>query len=374
VKSASMLLSLVAGVSLLACGAGADSPRPPGSAGSANGLGGSVGAGGFGNAGSSGTAAGGSAGASGGGTAGSISTNTGNGMDVDCGRKTFNVQPKPAEILIVLDRSASMLDPPDKTTTASKWSLVVPALNQVVTDTNATVFWGLKTFPEGAVNCGVTNKIDVSIAPMNAPIVTGTVTATTAEGDGTPTSAAVGAAVTYLKTLTDNNPKYLLLATDGVPSCPDGDPSRVAAVKAVTDAATAGFHTFVIGVATSTSATATTALNQMAQAGLEPRDDPNPLATRYYSAGTQDEIVNSLKQITGVVASCAFGLGGPPPVPDNIAVKVDGMKAPQSATDGWAYTSPDDSTLQIYGSWCDRVKASVDSVQIIFACKGDVIN
>jgi len=144
-------------------------------------------------------------------------------------------------------------------------------------------------------------------------------------------------------------------------------------VQAVADAATAGFHTFVVGVSTSKT-TSNTVLNQLAQAGLEPRNDPNPLATRYFSADTKQEIVDSLKQITGVVASCSFDLGGPPPVPDNIAVKVGGQKAPQSDTDGWSYTSPDNSSLQIFGSWCDKVKASTDAVQIIFACKGDIIN
>jgi len=113
-------------------------------------AGGSVGSGGSGNAGSSSTSVGGSAGSSGSGTAGTITTNTGNGMDLDCGRKTFDVHPKPAELLIVLDRSGSMKEVPQgATTTDSKWTIVVAAVNQVVTDTSATVFWGLKTFPEG---------------------------------------------------------------------------------------------------------------------------------------------------------------------------------------------------------------------------------
>jgi hypothetical protein len=311
-----------------------------------------------------------------GGSAGTINTNTGNGMDLDCGRKTFDVHPKPAEILLVLDRSGSMKDVFDTVTKATRWDTVVPAVNQVVTDTSASVFWGLKTFPEGSVMCGVTNKIDVPIAPMNGSNVTGAITSTTPEGDGTPTPQAVNAAVAYLKTLTDNNPKYLLLATDGEPSCDgiDATTIRTQATQAVAAAATAGFHTFVVGVATSTSSTANTVLTQLAQAGLEARNDPNPLATRYYSANTKQEITDSLKQITGVVASCSFDLGGPPPVPDNIAVKVGGVKAPQDPADGWGYTSPDNSTLTVNGSWCDKVKASPDPVQIIFACKGDVIN
>jgi hypothetical protein len=115
-------------------------------------------------------------------------------------------------------------------------------------------------------------------------------------------------------------------------------------------------------------------LNQLAMAGLEARNDPNPLATRYYLANTKAEIVDQLKQITGVVASCSFDLGSAPPVPDNIAVKIAGMKAPQDPNNGWSYTSPDNTSLEVHGSWCDQIKASPDAVQIIFACKGDIIN
>ena len=39
-------------------------------------------------------------------------------------------------------------------------------------------------------------------------------------GSSTPTRAAENAAVTYLSTLTDPNPKFIVLATDGQPNCP----------------------------------------------------------------------------------------------------------------------------------------------------------
>ena len=377
VKAVLGCLFAIAAVGLVGCGSTEASGRPNGSPGSGpNGVGGSTGLGGT----STGTSGSGTSGTGNGasGSAGGIGTNTGNGMEIDCGRKMFDVHPKPAEILIVLDRSGSMQDPPDGATTPdSKWSLVVPSVNQVVTDTNATVFWGLKTFPEGSGNecaaSSVTSRIDVNIAATNASAVTSAVNNTTPQGDGTPTAAAVNAAVAYLKTVNDNNPKYILLATDGEPSCPDSTTGRTQAVQAVQAAATAGFHTFVLGVSTNKT-TATTVLNQLAMAGLEARNDPNPLATRYYLANTKAEIVDQLKQITGVVASCTFDLGSAPPVPDNIAVKVAGMKAPQDPNNGWSYTSPDNTQLTVHGSWCDQIKASTDAVQIIFACKGDIIN
>jgi hypothetical protein len=283
--------------------------------------------------------------------------------------------------MLVLDRSASMKDPPTGATTAtSKWDLVVPGMNEVIRGTEATVFWGLKSFPEGSgsecVAGSVTDAIDVPMGLMNAAAMTSTILATTDEGNGTPTGDAIKQAVAYLKTLTSNNRRYILLATDGEPSCPKpSETSRTYAVQAVTDAAAAGFHTFVVGVST-TKATATTVLNQLAVAGLEARPDPNPLATKYYLANTKDELVQAIQAITGVVSTCLFPLNMKPPVPSNIAVKVDGTKAPQDTThvDGWDYTSPELLAVEVFGSWCDKIKtAGANKVEIIYGCPGVVI-
>jgi len=283
--------------------------------------------------------------------------------------------------MLVLDRSASMKDPPTgATASTSKWDLVVPGINEVIRSTDASVLWGLKSFPEGSgsecVATGVTSAIDVPMAATNATAMTGAITATTPEGNGTPTGEAIKQAVAYLKTLTSNNRRYILLATDGEPSCPTpSDSARTYAVQNVTEAAAAGFHTFVVGVAT-TKATATTVLNQMAVAGLEARPDPNPLATKFYLANTKNDLVLALQAITGVVSTCLFPLNGKPPVPNNIAVKVDGTKAPQDMThaDGWDYTNADLTAVEVFGSWCDKIKtAGANKVEIIFGCPGVVI-
>ena len=79
----------------------------------------------------------------------------------------------PPDILIVLDASGSMNE--DQTNTScgnqgcgatSKWALMVPAINQVVTDTQTEVNWGLKFFADSG-SCGVNNNAAVPIAAMN---------------------------------------------------------------------------------------------------------------------------------------------------------------------------------------------------------------
>jgi Mg-chelatase subunit ChlD len=305
-------------------------------------------------------------------------------MNGECAHEAFELSRQPAEILIVLDRSGSMKEVPSGTTGTSKWDLVVPGVNEVVTATDASVSWGLKVFPEGeGMSCivgSVTDAIPVPIAANNASAVTAQITATTPEGNGTPTGDAINAAVTYLKTLSDTNPKFILLATDGEPTCVgtsnNSNQARTFAVQAITDAAAAGFKTVVIGVAT-TKAAATNALNEMAVAGQMPRMDSDPTATKFYLASTKDDLVKSLQQITGQVSSCVFNLTSTPPDPDNIAVKINGQKAPRDAThtDGWDYLDTGYKQVEVFGQWCDQLKAAdANKVNFVFGCPGETIN
>lgn len=292
-----------------------------------------------------------------------------------CGEHRFDLERKPAELLLVLDRSGSMQDAPDGASDSTpKWDLVVPAVNQVIMSTDATISWGLKSFPEGeGEECeasGVTSKIDVALGAMNASAVTGAISMTTPEGNGTPTGDAVLQGLKYLQTLTDDNPKYLLLATDGEPSCPkDSDKARAHAVESIEMAAAAGVHTFVLGVAT-TKKSATGVLNDMAIAGGEPQlSDPNPLASRFYLANSKEQLVTALQLITGQISGCTFSWDEAPPVPENIAVKVGGMKAPRDAMNGWEYSGDDHLGVEVRGTWCEMIKTTAKNmVEIVFGC------
>lgn len=308
-----------------------------------------------------------------------------NGEDPNCGLQYFDVVRRPTDVLLVLDRSASMQDAPDGATVAgSKWDLTVPALNQVILETDAGVSWGMKVFPEGQDNgsCSpatINDLIHVPIASANGTTVVNAIATTTPEGDGTPTGDAIRAAVGYLSNLVTPDRKYIVLATDGEPSCsPSGEGqenARPYAVTAVRESLAAGIPVFVVGVAT-TKDTATQALNDMALAGGAARPDPNPLATRYYLANTQAELVNALRSITGEIASCVFPLSAPPPVPNNIGVKLDGMLLPRdpSRANGWEYTSEALTEVEVHGPWCDQIKgAAASAVQVIYACEGVVI-
>ncbi len=371
-----------------------------GGASASGGPGGSAVAGGSGNGGAAGVggrggiggggAGGGIAGAGGpsgvGGGASGAGGVAGTGGQTNCGVRTFSATGRPADVLVLLDRSASMQDnllgnTPTGPSDPTKWQQVIPALTDVIAANNGIVSWGLKSFPEDGDECGnstVTTQIDVPVAPANAAVVSTAIAALTPNGNGTPTSAAFGVARSYLETITSANPRYVLLVTDGIPTCsgPAGAlikgtaEAAAAAVKAVSEAAAAGTHTFVIGVATNTSTTIDT-LNRLAIAGGEPRRNVNPLATRFHQALTRDELLAALRTVTGSVISCSFPLASAPPAPANVSVTlgINSIPYDPSSTNGWNYTSSANTEIRLSGAWCDTVRtAGPDHVQITVGC------
>jgi hypothetical protein len=146
-------------------------------------------------------------------------------------------------------------------------------------------------------------------------------------------------------------------------------------VQAVSDALSAGFPTFVVGIAT-TKTNSNARLNALAQAGGEGNPSTNPLASHYYLANDASGLQAALQAITGQISSCLFPLKDPPPVPNDpdkagVYLGSNMTKVPYDASkaDGWAYVDSADSAIQIFGSWCQMVQADgAGAVQIIFGC------
>ena len=348
---------------------------------------GAAGAGGPGEVGDVGPSAAGAAGGSGGNAGGAGGDGSGGQI---CGVTRFDTTPSAIDLLVVLDHSASMQDDsaemtPTGPTDPSKWDQVVPALTDFIASSGASYFWGMKAFPEAGPECSnetVTDRIDVPFAPNNAATMNAAIAALHPDGNGTPTAAAMGVATSYLRTLTDpDRRKYLLLVTDGEPGCaglagnitPSGlQAATTDAIAAVTAAASAGYHTFVVGVATLRAST-TAVLNSLALAGLEPRTDPRPGARRFYLATTEGELADALRTITGTVISCRFALPPAPGDRDAVAVTVslNGATVPRdpSSTDGWSYAGATGPDIELFGSWCDQIKTTpAVNVTVSYGC------
>jgi hypothetical protein len=317
-----------------------------------------------------------------GGSSGSMAgtANVGGNVNPDgpnCGGQMYNAQNVPPEVLIVLDKSGSMNQQADGMNCpgmgmpcpTQKWPAMVAGLNQVVMSTQAMVHWGLKYFPTNG-GCAVNQGAEVPVMLNNAAAVMGNLAMNNPNGN-TPTRAAVTNAATYLMGLATSNPKFILLATDGLPNCPmngsNGDPDDGPATTAIMASATAGIPVFVVGIGTIPGALNT--LNGFANAGGRPRaGDP-----KYYQVDSTADLVAALGQIQGMIASCTFGLASVPPVPNNVGVYGDGTRIPMSATDGWTYGTGMRSIV-LNGPTCEKVmNKTITNVTTFFGCPGEVI-
>jgi hypothetical protein len=299
----------------------------------------------------------------------------------NCGVKSSSVTPQPPDLLLVLDKTGSLTRAMDSasecaagsTTCQQRWATLVSGLNAVLTSSSADVNWGLELFNSDG-SCGVAAP-EVPIAPGSAAAVQAYI-ATVTPGGSTPTRLAIDTAVTYLKTLTDTNAKYILLATDGEPNCLNTGGGRgggggagasdvQGTVTSIGLAYTAGFPTFVIGVGIETGN-----LDNFATAGG---------TTNYYPATSPDQLTAALNAIVGTVASCTFALGSAPPDPNNIVIEFNGdhnLRPPRDTThtNGWDYTSPAHNAIQVYGPWCDNVtNGSYTTTKVIMGCPGQPI-
>ena len=320
-----------------------------------------------------------------------IQTTGGTGSDTDggtngggtaCAQQQIPLKALPADILIVQDRSQSMTDDSnDKTCNggcgaASKWAQVTTAIEDVVLTTQSSVNWGLFYFSNGTTECGVNTMPAVTVALNNANQVVASLTANSPSG-ATPTTETINNVVAYMQTLTDANPKYLLLATDGEPNCLGGNANSkdiAGATTAIGNAKAQGFPVFVVGIGNVNTATAT--LNGMANAGGEAQAG----TTAYYAVTDTASLETALTKIVGMVSSCTISLQNVPSGQWTIAIWAtdssgNTIQIPNNASDGWAYTDTTKSSIALVGPTCDNLKnGTYSNIQFVYTCQDQVIN
>jgi hypothetical protein len=322
----------------------------------ANGTGAANSTGGVAGVGGAGTGAGGA----GGNTGGSGTGVAGVGGTIVCGQTSVPLQPLAPDILILLDNSTSMNDDISGRSCSggcgsrSKWSQVLTGIEEVVMTTQATVNWGLK-FMDADSFCGVAPGVAVDVGVGGYTAISDALAAAQPLGY-TPTELAIDSAVAYLQSRTDPNSKYILLATDGLPNCTPGganlmaddSPGAEAALKA---ASTAGFNTFVVGIATN-DPTSTAILNTMAVAGGEPQ--PAGSDSLFYLAADTATLEESLTTIAANATPCAFTLPAAPAgstLAISAATSGGSVTIAKDATNGWA-SATDMKSIALKGTAC----------------------
>lgn len=314
------------------------------------------------------------------------------GTETGCAQQEVPIKTLPPDIMIVMDRSLSMTDDVNGQACAggsmsgngncgdlSKWSQTIAAIKDVVNATQVKVNWGLFYLGAEPTQCGVATSPVVNVTAGNSyDLIASTLDGEQFTGQiGTPTAGAVKNAVAYLQTLTDQNPKFLLLATDGEPNCANGGSVNTSdatgATNAIKNAKSLGIPTFVVGIATTSVAAATTALNSAAVAGGYPLTG----ATQYYAVSDTQALSDALNQIVGLATSCTISLANTPVGQDwSIAITAtnssgDTVVIDPDANNGWGYTDTNKTAISLVGTACDNLKTGAfTDIKFVYTCKG----
>lgn len=393
------LALLVAG--LIVSGCGGDGARPgPGVAGQAGADAGAAAAGGTG----PGVGSGGTFGFTGGGSG--PTPDAGGSAEPTCGVSPFGAARLPAHVLLVVDKSLSMTATPTGFT-SDKWTATRSALGDALTAVQSDLDFGLGLFPfpdECEVPADGNVNVEVAAGSASVPDILGALDATAPSG-GTPTAAALAQALEYFTSSAAaalEGRKYVLLATDGGPTCnaalscgpeecvpnlegrcPDGitnccDPDQAgpgaergclddaATLAQVSALATLDISTFVVGIPG--SEIFADSLDAFALAG----GVPNTAGPRsYFAVDDAAGLSDVLRSITrSLVTSCQLQLESVPPDLERLNVEVEGELIPRDGTDGWQLdTTTDPPSVIIMGETCQRIESQgVESVRVVYGC------
>lgn len=302
------------------------------------------------------------------------------GPDASCGAQESQIGVvnlgDPPDLLVVLDRSGSMTEPPVTFPPVfdSKWNIMKTALEQITAAQDINIHFGLLEFPSDD-NCSADANPEVAIA-SGSHVGFDAYFATRLPNGNTPAHIALGSALNYYSMIPVNMAgRYVLFATDGLPNCLNGDGNMTSyneTVAAVAGLYASGIKTFVLGFGT--FGLNTGVLNDAAVAGGEAK----PGTTKFYEANNAADLQTALNAIAGgiIVPSCSFSLTSPPPDPNNVTVEINGAAVPRSTmhTMGWDYY-PDSMTITFFGSYCDEIKmGAMTDVKFLYGCPGPIID
>lgn len=331
----------------------------------------------------------------------------------DCGESVVNIPIVTPSVYLVLDKSGSMVATPGgfwdhdaddadddgiqdadpmmmapATPKITRWESLWSVVDLIANGFNGSMNMGVVLFPSkaakadySAVACVVNAKPEVAIGPMNAANIIAAIPAAKADKTviqgGTPATKGVTTAITALDAAPADQPKFMILVTDGAANCPDGAPDNTALFEVyddklattLADAAAKGIKTYVVGIDISMDVSGTTKdgnpdntntydkLNEVAIAGGVPRAG----AEKFFNTTNQDELQAALDMISMQILSCTLDLEPSPVYLDYVEVTVkekygNTQVMDCASEDGWHYVekvNPDDPVrIELCGQAC----------------------
>ena len=307
-----------------------------------------------------------------------------------CTVENTTLYPRPAEALLVLDRSSSMADAITADGT-SKWDAAVSAIEYAVLASQDATAWGMMLFPKssgGSACCQMpTNdllpSVEATPALQSAQAIAAALAQSSPTGVGAPTARALVQAANFLLARTTSTSKFIVLATGGDPTCAsdglcDGasTPDYARSKETVAHVASVlGIPVVVVGIAlpsTNNSLQPNGRLQLFTDlANLGGMANTTVGQPAYYATGTIADLVAALGTLSGEITSCSFALPNPVAWPDNVAVLLSENRIAQDTShqNGWDYDDRGTSVV-LFGQPCDDARnlAGLASLEFVTGC------
>lgn len=282
--------------------------------------------------------------------------------DEICEAPRFTIRNRPANVLIVLDRSCSMAVIVGN---QSKWDRAVEAIDSIVAEPRANLRWGLSLFPARGRSACDTEPLPVPVGPDQEARISRLLTlALDSDNAYHPREPCGTNLAGATERLLDDDPfaaldgrDYIVLITDGAQAaCSGTGLDAVANIAALRDDEVG---TVVVGFGGRED---TNVLQQLGEAGGVPASGP----TAYHLAGLDDLDEVLQRVIAGI--GCHHPLAIDAPL-DRVDVHFDDVHpVPRDlgSGDGWRQEG---SALVFVGETCDRLlRGEIESIDISLRC------
>lgn len=316
-----------------------------------------------------------------------------------CVAGRFRMERRAARMVFVIDRSGSMASNLVTGEPLDRWTALYRSLSQTIPRFEASMQMGALIFPRvptsqalaGVQACDQLpgDGLDVTPALRNGSTLLRAIALYPPLG-ATPTAAAISRAARYVASREVRGlAQYLVLATDGGPNCnPTLNPATcacpvaggcaatglgsryclddAATVTAIDNARRSGVSTYVIGIDGDLDATYVDVLDRMAVAGGRALSGPR----RYFSVREGAQLDAAFEEIQRTVVRCAYVTPSRPDAPDRIEVRAAGglILRDESRRNGWDWTDRSYGELTLFGAACERVAASMSTLEATVAC------
>ena len=313
-----------------------------------------------------------------------------------CEEIMVTVKPITPNAMLVVDKSGSMIsntwdhDANPNTPAVTRWFSLYAVVQQVLTDFDAKFNFGMNLFPstmaQQAYNntaCPVNAQVEVPVKALNKDPILMALPAQnnmTIKG-GTPAAAGITAAVNHLKSLDPMVPRLNILVTDGAANCSETAPDNTGLFEVYDDnlpmvvgdaVMNKNIPTYVVGIAIQNVTSPASKdgnpdntntydkLNELATLGGKPR----PGDVKFYDTQNQVELQTALEEISQQILSCTIDLDPVPKYPDYVEVTVNGVAYGNKQVmdcmteDGWMYTNPEKSQIELCGKACSDFQMS----------------